>query len=113
MSAYTPGTRVVLRIPDPVIGVVRRLTAGGMVVVDVGDESAALSSGDLMPAMPRDRHDVDLWRWWWRNGRPVWVTWTASGVVWSPSSGWPHGEMVSSADDWRGPVAPPPEVRHG
>ena len=93
-----------------------------MVVVDVGDESAALSPGDLMPAMPRDRHDLERWgRWWWwcdgeaaeavdvTTARPSWTEKGYVLVFWR--SGDEVEQPVHHRHDWRGPVAPPPEVR--
>ena len=112
MTPHKIGTRVVCPYPEPFVGTVVEAELG-RVVVKSGGLSVSWPADEVLPAMPRDRHDVDRDRWWWRNGRPVWVTWTASGVVWSPSPGWPYGSPVTLADDWAGPVAPPPEVRHG
>lgn len=113
MTPYTPGTRVVCVDDPPFIGTVDEVYSNGDLLIFSGPTATRVDAASVRPAMPRDRHDVDRDRWWWRNGRPVWVTWTTSGVVWSTTPGWPDGLLVSSVDDWRGPVAPPPEVRHG
>lgn len=107
MTPYTPGTRVVLRIPSPCVAVVRCLTIGGMVVVDAGDESATVSPGDLMPAMPRNQADIDKYgRYWWRGDKVGEFGDSRNYFFYA------HGfDAVNPSDDWRGPVGSPPEVR--
>ena len=113
MTPYTPGTRVVVRIPEPVVGVVRCLTAGGMVVVDVGDTSGELVPDNVVPAMPRDRADLERWgRWWWLEDRAVEVFgFDAYGNIAMYITGNGAPQYLSKVHNWRGPVAPPPEVR--
>ena len=112
MTPYTPGTRVVVRIPEPVVGVVRCLTAGGMVVVDVGDTSGELVPDNVVPAMPRDRADLERWGGnWYLEDDIVEVTARRDGAMSVWKFGLSLAYQMDPKHDWRGPVAPPPEVR--
>ena len=112
MSAYTPGTRVVCVDDPPVIGPVDEVYGNGDLLIFSGPTAIRVGAASVRPAMPRDRADLERWgRWWWRGDRPVLVERRDDGwMVWrdEPKRSWP---VVAPSCDWRGPVAPPPEVR--
>jgi len=113
MTPYKPGDRVVVRIPEPFVGVVHCLTIDGAVIVEAAGTTWTLAASGVRPAMPRDRHDLDRWGlWWWLEDRVVLV----DGVdkhghiaLFQAGSGAIHS--FSPVHNWRGPVARPPEVR--
>lgn len=107
MSPFKVGDRVVVHIPEPVVGVVRCLTAGGDVVVDAGSTSAEVAASGVRPAMPRDQADIDKYgRYWWRGDKVGQFGISREYFFYDNTF-----DKVDPKDDWRGPVARPPEVR--
>lgn len=112
MTPFKPGDRVIVRIPEPVVGVVRGLTPGGDVVVDAGGTTGTISASDVVPAMPRDRGDIDKYgRLWWWGGEVVDVWIRRDGVGLYRGVGDTASWRVRPESDWRGPVGSPPEVK--
>lgn len=109
MTPHKPGDRVIVRIPEPVIGVVHCLTIDGAVIVEAAGATWTLAASGVRPAMPRDASDLERWPYWYLGDEVVLVRPGLQGLVVCSPKGW-FG-MVSAADDWRGPVARPPEVR--
>lgn len=113
MSAYKIGDRVVYLHPSPTMGTALATEVQGMVLVDLDDgRELHADPNSLRPAMPRGSDDLDKYgRWWWLGDRPVLAERRDDGwMVWrdEPKRSWP---VVAPSCDWRGPVAPPPEVR--
>ena len=114
MSApYKIGDRVVC--PDPggrwFVGVVDRLLFNGDFVITDGAGFFRVSASEVRPVMPRDRADLERWgRWWYLDSEVVEVAIRAAGLfIWR--TGVDDGCAAGLDADWRGPVAPPPEVR--
>ena len=114
MSAYTPGTRVVCPDPDggTFIGTVAHVdTSGGLTVTYSPTQVVRASVEEVRPVMPRDRADLERWgRWWYLDSEVVEVAIRAADLfIWR--TGVDDGCAAGLDADWRGPVAPPPEVR--
>jgi hypothetical protein len=113
MTPYKPGDRVVVNIAGPLIGVVRCLMTGDLVVVDALGTTTTLAASEVRPAMPRGKRDVATYgHYWWRDGTVVYVSgarWEKRPTVQTHGGLWVTGLRPKS--DWRGPVARPPEVR--
>ena len=111
MTPYTPGTRVVCQHPTDGWRVMTVLDVADELSVSDGERWGLVPASEVRPAMPRDRADLERWgRWWYLDNEVVSVRIGYPGLNVKSPSGWYDGP-VNSTYPWRGPVAPPPEVR--
>ena len=112
-APYPVGSRVVC--PDPTgrwfVGTVTHVHTCGDLTVTDGAGFFRATAGEVRPVVPRSSADLAAFgAWWWRNGRPVEVSWVDYWMVWRDERKRAHF-VVAPSDDWRGPVQPPPVVR--
>ncbi len=112
-APFEVGSRVVC--PDPAgrwfVGTVAHVDGAELTIVYSPTQVVRASAGEVRPVVPRSSADLAAFgAWWWRNGRPVEVSWVDYWMVWRDERKRAHF-VVAPSDDWAGPVQPPPVVR--
>ena len=117
-TPFEVGSRVVCLRPPAFIGAVVYIGDDGVLLVRGGAVFAEVGPDEVRPVMPRGPVDLDKYgEWWWCDAEVVRVTradpvWASNGhALLSWRSGDEMEDTIDPADDWRGPVARPPEVR--